>query len=93
MRAMDALLAFPSLVLALAVTAFLGVGLVNIIGAVVWGMDTSNVDRVLVGGRPVLRGGALEADVGRARTMATEARGRVAAAAGLAVGAVSEAGR
>ncbi len=63
------------------------------IGAVVWGMDTSNVDRVLVGGRPVLRGGALEADVGRARTMATEARGRVAAAAGLAVGAASEAGR
>jgi peptide/nickel transport system permease protein len=33
MRAMDALLAFPSLVLALAVTAFLGVGLLNIIGA------------------------------------------------------------
>jgi ABC-type dipeptide/oligopeptide/nickel transport system permease subunit len=33
MRAMDALLAFPSLVLALAVTAFLGVGLVNMIGA------------------------------------------------------------
>ena len=30
---MDALLAFPSLVLALAVTAFLGVGLLNIIGA------------------------------------------------------------
>ena len=33
MRAMDALLAFPSLVLALAITAFLGVGLLNIIGA------------------------------------------------------------
>ena len=33
MRAMDALLAFPSLVLVLAVTAFLGVGLVNVIGA------------------------------------------------------------
>jgi ABC-type dipeptide/oligopeptide/nickel transport system permease subunit len=33
MRAMDALLAFPSLVLALAVTAFLGVGLLNIISA------------------------------------------------------------
>jgi peptide/nickel transport system permease protein len=30
---MDALLAFPSLVLALAVTAFLGVGMLNIIGA------------------------------------------------------------
>jgi ABC-type dipeptide/oligopeptide/nickel transport system permease subunit len=33
MRAMDALLAFPSLVLTLAITAFLGVGLFNIIGA------------------------------------------------------------
>jgi glutathione transport system permease protein len=33
MRAMDALLAFPSLVLALAVTTFLGVGMLNIIGA------------------------------------------------------------
>lgn len=33
MRAMDALLVFPSLVLALAITAFLGVGLWNVIGA------------------------------------------------------------
>jgi peptide/nickel transport system permease protein len=33
MRAMDALLAFPSLVLVLAVTAFLGASLVNVIGA------------------------------------------------------------
>ena len=33
MRGMDALLAFPSLVLVLAVTAFLGVGLLNVIGA------------------------------------------------------------
>src|SRR5207247_8821644 len=33
MRAMDALLVFPSLVLALAITAFLGVSLWNVVGA------------------------------------------------------------
>ena len=33
------------------------------IGAVVWGMDTSNVDWVFVAGGPVMRGGVLEADV------------------------------
>ena len=63
------------------------------IGAVVWGMDTSNVERVLVGGKLVLRDGALTADVADARTIATEARERVAAAAGLAVGVGSGAGR
>lgn len=57
------------------------------IGAVVWGMDTSNVDRVLVAGRVLMRDGVLQADVPRAREMATEARERVAAAAGLVVGA------
>jgi cytosine/adenosine deaminase-related metal-dependent hydrolase len=57
------------------------------IGAVVWGMDTSNVHHVIVGGTTILRDGALSADVGRARTIATEARGRVALAAGLGVGA------
>jgi cytosine/adenosine deaminase-related metal-dependent hydrolase len=57
------------------------------IGAVVWGMDTSNVDWVFVGGRVVMRDGDLEADVQRARRLATTARGRVAAASGLAVGA------
>ncbi|MGZ8582201.1 MAG: amidohydrolase family protein [Actinomycetota bacterium] len=55
------------------------------IGAIVWGMDTSNIDRVLVGGRTVLRDGVLEADVSGASTLATEARERVAAAAGLLV--------
>jgi len=55
------------------------------IGAVVWGMDTSNVDWVFVSGRVVMRGGVLEADVQRARDLATTARQRVAAAAGLAV--------
>jgi cytosine/adenosine deaminase-related metal-dependent hydrolase len=58
------------------------------IGAVVWGMDTSNVDWVFVAGRVVMREGVLEADVGRARSLATEARQRVADASGLVVGAV-----
>jgi cytosine/adenosine deaminase-related metal-dependent hydrolase len=59
------------------------------IGAVVWGMDTSNVDWVFVGGRVVMRGGVLEADVPRARGLAAAARERVAAASGLVVGAPS----
>src|SRR5918994_3659423 len=58
------------------------------IGAVVWGMDTSNVEWVFVGGRVVMREGVLEADVERARILATEARQRVAEASGLVVGAV-----
>ena len=57
------------------------------IGAVVWGMDTSNVDWVFVGGRVLMRDGVLEADVQRARSLATAARQRLAAAAGLMVGA------
>ncbi len=57
------------------------------IGAVVWGMDTSNVDAVIAGGRVVLRGGALGADVGSARELVTTARDRVMTAAGLVAGA------
>jgi cytosine/adenosine deaminase-related metal-dependent hydrolase len=57
------------------------------IGAVVWGMDTSNVDMVLVGGRVLMRDGVLLADVQRARELATAARRRVAPAAGLVTGA------
>ena len=57
------------------------------IGAVVWGMDTSNVDMVLIDGRVVMRDGVLEADVQRARELATTALERVAAASGLIVGA------
>jgi len=53
------------------------------IGAVVWGMDTSNVDRVLVAGHVVVRDGALEADVDRARDLAVRSRQRVAEAAGM----------
>jgi 5-methylthioadenosine/S-adenosylhomocysteine deaminase len=54
------------------------------IGAVVWGMDTSNVDWVFVAGRPLMRRGALEANVDRARDLATTAQHRVATAVGAA---------
>ena len=40
------------------------------IGAVVWGMDTSNIDRVFVGGRLMMRDGVLEADLDRIRASA-----------------------
>lgn len=56
------------------------------IGAVVWGMDTSNLEWVFVGGRPVMREGELQGDVGRAGRLAVEARDRVAGATGLTVG-------
>lgn len=57
------------------------------IGAVVWGMDTSNLDWVLVGGRISMREGRLTADVARVRDLAVKAREKVAAAAGLLAGA------
>lgn len=53
------------------------------IGAVVWGMDTSNVDWVLVAGRPLMRHGVLQADLDRARTLAATAQHRLDTAAGL----------
>jgi 5-methylthioadenosine/S-adenosylhomocysteine deaminase len=56
------------------------------IGAVVWGMDTSNVDWAFVAGRPVMRNGVLEADVERARTLATTAHHRIATAVGATPG-------
>jgi 5-methylthioadenosine/S-adenosylhomocysteine deaminase len=56
------------------------------VGAVVWGMDTSNVDWVFVAGRPLMRNGALEANVERARNLATTAQHRVATAAGITIG-------
>lgn len=55
------------------------------IGAVVWGMDTSNVDWVIAGGRVLMREGQLTADVASARELATTAQRRVAGAAGLLV--------
>jgi 5-methylthioadenosine/S-adenosylhomocysteine deaminase len=53
------------------------------IGAVVWGMDTSNIVHVLVGGRALVRDGVPQGDVARARALASEARDRVAVAAGI----------
>jgi cytosine/adenosine deaminase-related metal-dependent hydrolase len=47
------------------------------IGAVVWGMDTSNVDWVFVAGKPLMRNGVVEADVERARGLAAAALDRV----------------
>ncbi len=55
------------------------------IGAIVWGMDTSNLDWVFVGGKALLRDGALDADVDRARSLASDAQTRVTAASGLLV--------
>jgi 5-methylthioadenosine/S-adenosylhomocysteine deaminase len=62
------------------------------IGAVVWGMDTSNLDWVLVAGRLIMRDGVLQADLGRARELATAARQRLSAAIGLPTAAALPAG-
>ena len=51
------------------------------IGAVVWGMDTSNVDWVFVAGQPVMRNGVLDADLDRARNLAAAAQQRLKGAA------------
>jgi cytosine/adenosine deaminase-related metal-dependent hydrolase len=53
------------------------------IGAVVWGMDTSNVDWVFSGGRALVRNGELTADVARVRDLSVAARERVGEASGL----------
>lgn len=55
------------------------------IGAVVWGMDTSNIDWSFVSGKAVVESGKLVADGARARTLAAAAHREVAAAAGLLV--------
>jgi cytosine/adenosine deaminase-related metal-dependent hydrolase len=57
------------------------------IGAVVWGMDTSNVDFVFAGGVPLVERGALTADVARVRALMTAAGGADASDAGLPAGA------
>ena len=57
------------------------------IGAVVWGMDTSNVDWVLAGGRVLMRNGVLEGDVEQARSLALAAQQRVGVASGVLAGA------
>lgn len=56
------------------------------IGAVVWGMDTSNIDWVFVAGRPLMSNGVLDVDLERARSLATTARRRVASAVGMLSG-------
>jgi 5-methylthioadenosine/S-adenosylhomocysteine deaminase len=53
------------------------------IGAVVWGMDTSNVSWVVVGGRVLVADGSLAADVATIRDRATESMHRVSGRAGL----------
>ena len=53
------------------------------IGAVVWGMDTSNVDWVLVGGEVLMREGRLTGDVAEVRNLARDAQRRVASASGI----------
>jgi 5-methylthioadenosine/S-adenosylhomocysteine deaminase len=62
------------------------------IGAVVWGMDTSNVDHVFVSGREVMRGGVLDADATRARDLATVARRRLTESSGATLGTLSAGG-
>lgn len=49
------------------------------IGAVVWGVDTSNLDWVFVGGRPVMREGVLQVDVATIGSLVTDARRRMGA--------------
>jgi cytosine/adenosine deaminase-related metal-dependent hydrolase len=53
------------------------------IGAVVWGMDTSNVDWVFVAGHALMREGVLTADTVRAGDLAEAARRRVGTASSL----------
>jgi cytosine/adenosine deaminase-related metal-dependent hydrolase len=54
------------------------------IGAVVWGMDTSNVDSVFVAGKALKRDGQLVGvDLNRIRTMAYESRDYVVAKSGF----------
>ena len=57
------------------------------IGAVVWGMDTSNIDWVFVGGASLVAHGELSADVARARALAVAAQRQIEAAAGVPAGA------
>lgn len=57
------------------------------IGAVVWGMDTSNVDWVFVAGRPLKANGLIDGDISSASALATAARQRVMDATGLFAGA------
>ena len=57
------------------------------IGAVVWGMDTSNIDWVFVNGAALVARGELTADVARARALAVAAQRRIEALAAVPAGA------
>jgi cytosine/adenosine deaminase-related metal-dependent hydrolase len=59
------------------------------IGAVVWGMDTSNVDSVFVAGRALKRQSELLFDYAHVRDLVVAAQGRVIAAAGRYVTAAT----
>jgi cytosine/adenosine deaminase-related metal-dependent hydrolase len=62
------------------------------IGAVVWGMDTSNVDSVFVAGQALKRDGELVGvDMGRVRDLAYESRDHVARTVGLDLASVGAA--
>lgn len=47
------------------------------IGAVVWGIDTSNLDWVFVGGRPLMRSGVLDTDIYRIQELVSGGHHRV----------------
>lgn len=47
------------------------------VGAVVWGMDSSNVDTVLVAGRALVRDGSPTVDLGHVRSLIAEAQNRI----------------
>jgi cytosine/adenosine deaminase-related metal-dependent hydrolase len=47
------------------------------IGAVVWGIDSSNIDLVFVGGRPLVVGGEADVDVAHVRQLVAAAADRV----------------
>ena len=54
------------------------------IGAVVWGMDTGNVDSVFVAGKPLKRDGKLlDVDLDNVRKMAYESRDYVVSTSGF----------
>ena len=53
------------------------------IGAVVWGMDTSNVDSVFVAGKALKRNGRLTGDVDHARKLAIASRDYVVSTSGF----------
>ncbi|MCC6804693.1 MAG: amidohydrolase family protein [Anaerolineae bacterium] len=59
------------------------------VGAVVWGMDTSNVDSVFVAGKPMKRGGELcNVDLNRLRDLVYESRDHVIRRAGFRLPAI-----